>query len=195
MPVSKEAAKRMEARRKAAIALVEKGVPQVEVARRLKVSDRAVKMWVQNFRENGIKGIHSMASLSQKRPVDESPPLPEIIGAKLHEWISSLLKQGGMATIMRDTDIEAGVDNFRVVVPGGGVDVSRKTLLEAVRAAAGREPAKRCPACEQTKPANLFARNRSRADGINPRCMACERARLRSRSMKEAGRSESTASV
>lgn len=55
----------------------------------------------------------------------------------------------------------------------------RRGLADAVLAAAGREPEKLCPSCNETKPAGQFGRNKSMpGDGKARCCKVCERGRL-----------------
>ena len=47
--------------------------------------------------------------------------------------------------------------------------------------AAAAQAVKRCPKCETSKPVEAFARDRSRRDGLQPRCRECHAARHRER--------------
>lgn len=55
----------------------------------------------------------------------------------------------------------------------------RRTLPQALLAAAGREPRKACPGCGADKPVGLFGASRRNADRLNTYCKACERPRIR----------------
>lgn len=53
----------------------------------------------------------------------------------------------------------------------------RRSLADAIAAAAGREPIKHCPGCKAEKPVGEFGFDASNDDGRNRYCKACERAR------------------
>lgn len=102
-----------------------------------------------------------------------------------------------VAAIVEDDGPETGGDDplYSVTVYSDGDrprNVVRRGLVDVVESAAGREPEKACPGCQESKPVGLFSRNRKMRDGVNRYCKACERSRLaalkkRRREQKRAG--------
>ncbi|VTT96583.1 Uncharacterized protein OS=Cyanothece sp. (strain ATCC 51142) GN=cce_3069 PE=4 SV=1: DUF3102 [Gemmataceae bacterium] len=88
-----------------------------------------------------------------------------------------------VAAIVEDDGPDAGGDDplYSVTVYAEGDrprNVVRRGLADVIGAAAGLEPEKVCPGCQESKPLGLFSRNRKMADGANRYCKACERSRL-----------------
>lgn len=71
-------------------------------------------------------------------------------------------------------------------VPGERLDLDAaearvRAAIARRLARAEREPAKLCPACGETKPAADFARDVTRADGLDHTCRACRSAKHKAR--------------
>ncbi len=54
----------------------------------------------------------------------------------------------------------------------------RRSLADAIQAAAGKEREKVCAGCETSKPLSMFSNNKALSDGRTRRCKHCERNRL-----------------
>lgn len=79
--------KLLEKRRLDAIALFETGMPQADVARKLRVHDRTVRRWIASFRREGRNGVAA-------RPV---PGRPTKLTAKQQDELAKLLDKGAVA--------------------------------------------------------------------------------------------------
>lgn len=173
---SAEEVRRLWETRKQAVKLRQTGLAASAVAAELGTAARSVRHWYQLFRENGWRGIGPTRAARE-----ESGPAPA--EARVAQWLEAAVRKYGSLYIGLDRHPEED-DHYtvRAIGPkGANAGQSRKSLADAIRAVAGAEPKKACPGCAREKPVGLFARNASNPDGINRRCLECERERARER--------------
>jgi hypothetical protein len=129
-------------------------------------------------------------ALETARPVDLEErqaavlaPPDELQREALAGWklLVEVLAAGGAVHLSQTDPDDEGRASYAMVLRGEGGSPSaavRRDLLEALRAAAGREVRKRCQRCKESKPLSEFGRLRKKPDGHNEYCLVCERTRI-----------------
>jgi len=109
-------------------------------------------------------------------------------GAALWAAFADLMARSTLVHISR---IDEEDELFSVTVHAEASETRnavRRELGDAILAAGGKEPVKRCPGCRKGQPIGLFGANAKMRDGLNRRCKACERPRLKAAKKAKKGK-------
>jgi len=160
----------------------------------VRITHRVAKQILRAHRPEPLPTPREAREILAASPIKAPPPSvlaalrPETPDEAAWRALAAMVDAGAMVKAARieeeGTDCEDSQPLYSVTVlrapeDGGPSNHVRRTLGQAVLAAAGREPRKACPGCKADKPVGMFGASRRNADRLNTYCKACERPRIR----------------